>query len=231
MSNKKKLKLIKEFNEFQSMRLNSDMASSTMPIAVDNPALSTNAFDKHIYNIQNIYNRLNDINISLSNTSAYSELRSKLSLDEQNISSLKILRIISNNTVNYDIYISFIINDIEYWGVVENILNDSPEVTSEAFKDSYNLILSKEYVIKVKGTIIKYIKNWLCVEKSYYKLLLDDMNIINTKDGTISTIEKGDTVYVKNSSINKIIISYKNDEFILTGKKFIYFNYWFDKID
>ncbi len=225
------MKIILEFNEFNALRLNPEVGSSTMPIAVDNPSLSMNAFDRHINNIQHAFNRLNDINMSMSNTSAYSDLRSKMALDDQNISSLKILRIISNNLINYNVYISFVVKDVEYWGVVENILNDTPTFKSEVFKDSFNLVLSKEYIIKTSGIIIKHIKNWMCVDKGYYTLLLDDMNIINSKDGTVITLEKGDKVYVKGSSMNKINLVYKNEDYTLSGKRFIYFNYWFEPID
>lgn len=225
------MKIILEFNEFNALRLNPEVGTSAMPIAVDNPSLSMNAFDRHINNIQHVFNRLNDINMSMSNTSAYSDLRSKMALDEQNISSLKILRIVSNNLINYDVYISFTIKDVEYWGVVENILNQTPTFKSEAFKDTFNLVLSKEYIIKISGSIIKYIKKWLCVDKGYYSLLLDDMNIINSKDGTIIKLVKGDKVYVESSNINKINLVYKNENYTLSGKKFIYFNYWFSPID
>lgn len=225
------MRIILEFNEFNALRLNPEVGTSAMPIAVDNPSLSMNAFDRHINNIQHVFNRLNDINMSMSNTSVYSDLRSKLSLEDQNIKSLKILRIVSNNLINYNVYISFTIKDVEYWGVVENILNQTPTFKSEAFKDTFNLVLSKEYIIKISGSIIKHIKKWLCVDKGYYSLLLDDMNIINSKDGTIIKLVKGDKVYVESSNINKINLVYKNENYILSGKKFIYFNYWFNPID
>ncbi len=222
------MRIILEFNEFNSLRLNPEVGTSSMPIAVDNPSLSQNAFDRHINNIQHAFNRLNDINMSMSNTSAYSDIRSRISLDDQNIDSLKIIRIISNNMINYNIYISFTIADIEYWGVVENILNPNPNFNSEVFKDSFNLVLSKEYIIKISGIIIKYIKKWLCVDKGYYKLLLDEMNIINTGDGTITKLSKDDVIFVKSSEMNNITIVYKNENYTLSSKKFIYFNYWFE---
>lgn len=225
------MRIILEFNEFNALRLNPEVGTSVMPIAVDNPSLSMNAFDRHINNIQHAFNRLNDINMSMSNTSTYSDLRSKLSLEDQNIKSLKILRIVSNNLINYNVYISFTIKDVEYWGVVENILNETPTFKSEVFKDSFNLVLSKEYIIKISGSIIKYIKKWLCVDKGYYSLLLDEMNIINSKDGTIIKLVKGDKVYVESSNINKINLVYKNENYTLSGKRFIYFNYWFESID
>ena len=86
--------LILEFSEFNNMRLNSD--SAQMAVAVDNPALSINAFDKHEDIIRQAMSKLGTLSKALQNTSGYNSLKSKLSLDEQNISNLKIIRIITS---------------------------------------------------------------------------------------------------------------------------------------
>ena len=48
---------------------------------------------------------------------------------------MKILRIVKSNSIFYDAYITFVIDDYEYWGVIENIMSPNPEFTSEVFKD------------------------------------------------------------------------------------------------
>ena len=75
-----KLKLILEFTEFNALRLNPD--SAQMSIHVDNPQLSINAFDKHEDSIRAGISKINDIINSISSTSAYRSLKSKLSLEE-----------------------------------------------------------------------------------------------------------------------------------------------------
>ena len=59
---------------------------------------------------------------------------------EQQLSSLKILRIISNDHVNYDFYVGFQIGEKEYYGVIKNLTSKNPEFSSEVFKDFEDLI-------------------------------------------------------------------------------------------
>ena len=126
-------KLILEFTEFNAQRLNPD--SAQMAVHVDNPQLSVNAFDKHEDGIRAGMSRINNILHSLSNSSSFRTLKSKLSLEDQKLQSLKILRIVNANNINFDVFISFKIDDEEYFGVVQNILDRNPIFKSEVFKD------------------------------------------------------------------------------------------------
>ena len=147
--------LINEMTEFNAQRLNPD--SAQMGISVDNPQLSLNAFDRHEDSIRAGMSRINNIVHSLSNSSSFRTLKSKFALEQQDLKALKILRIVNADNVNYDIYICFIIDDVEYFGLIENILGNDVNLKSEVFKDS-DLIQSKEWVIRTKGLIIKTIK-------------------------------------------------------------------------
>ena len=117
---KRRNKLILEFTEFNLQRFNPDSARAS--VHVDDPQLSTNAFDKFQDAIRQAMSRINGIMYNLKGTSAYSNLRSKLALEHQDIQSLKIQRVMKVNSINYDVYLSFVINDQEYWGKIENIL-------------------------------------------------------------------------------------------------------------
>lgn len=222
----RKNRLILEFTEFNLQRFNSDNGS--IATGVDNPQLSINAFDKHQDKIRNAIARVNDIMFNMSSTADISKLRSKLSLEEQDIQSLKILRIVKNN-INYDAYITFVIDDQEYWGVIENVLLD-PEVQSEVFKD-YDLFQSKEWVIKTKGLIIKIVKNWLKPEKGIYQLINDELVCYSVNTGKMLKMEKGIEVELIRSYNTKIIINYNNEYYNLINDNFIYFNWWFEKVD
>ena len=149
--------LLLETSEFSLQRFNSD--SVQVSTHVDDPNLSLNAFDKHQDAIRSALSRVNDIMNKLSGTEAYSKLRSKLALENQDIKSLKIIRIVKDG-IYYDVYVSFIIDEEEYWGVVKNIIGLNSEFKSEVFKD-YDLLQNKEWVIKIKGLVIKTIKEWL----------------------------------------------------------------------
>jgi hypothetical protein len=224
---KRKNKLILEFTEFNLQRLNPDSARAS--VQVDDPQLSINAFDKHQDGIRQAMSRINDILYNLKGTNAYRGLRSKLGLENQDIQSMKIQRIAKINNISYDVYVSFIIDEEEYWGIVKNILSLNPEFTSEVFKD-FDLIQSKEWVIKLKGLVIKTIKNWLKPEPGMYKLLNDEVICYSTETGKMLKMSKGIEIEVIRAHSDKIIIKHESDYYNLTGDNYVYFNWWFEKI-
>ena len=225
---KKRNKLILEFTEFNMQRMNPDSVQASMH--VDDPSLSINAFDKHQDAIRQASSRIDDIMHKLSGTNAYANLRGKLALDHQNIKSMKILRIAKVNNINYDVYITFIIGDEEYWGVVENLLSTNAQLESEVFKD-FDLYQSKEWIIKIKGLVIKTIKEWLKPEPGNYKLLNDEVICYSTETGKQLSMKKGIEIELVRSHNDKIIIRYENDTYNLVGDNYVYFNWWFEKVD
>lgn len=227
---KRKAKLILEFTEFNAQRFNSDNTSVSMGLAPDKQ-LSVNAFDRFEDDIRVASSRINNIMKSLTNTSAFNSLKSKINFEKQNPTSLKILRIVPNN-VDYFIYVSFIINESEYDGVIQNILSKSPIFISNVFSDSKNLVQSEEWQIRLKGLLIQTIRKWLEIEPGKYKSL-KDIDCTNLTTGTNKTIKVGSTIEVKKTIPfeNKIVIKFDNDLYSLTNSNFIYFNYWFQKIN
>lgn len=223
----KKYNIFKEsFTEFNLQRMNPDMGGM-MP-NVDNPQLSINAFDKHENAIRAATDKLNSLLNTLSNSSHFAVLKSKLALEDQNIESIKILRIVKSD-IRYDFYISFFIKDEEYWGVIKDMLGLHPKFESEVFKDT-DLILSKEWVIKIKGLVIKLIKKWLTIENGKYRYINpENCSCFNVKTGNIERLIKDTEVEVVRSYDNKILIKHEDDYFHLTGDSYVYFNYWFIK--
>ena len=225
---KKRNKLILEFTEFNMQRMNPDSVQASMH--VDDPSLSVNAFDKHQDAIRMAMGRINDIMNKLSGTNVYANLRGKLALEHQDIKSMKILRITKVNNINYDAYVTFVIGDEEYWGVVENLLNSNAQLESEVFKD-FNLYQSKEWIIKIKGLIVKTLREWLKPEPGNYKLLNDDIICYSTETGKQLSMKEGIEIELVRSHNDKIIIRYENDTYNLVGDNYVYFNWWFEKID
>jgi len=226
---KRKNKLILEFTEFNMQRMNPDSAAGAIG-GVDDPSLSTNAFDKHADAIRQAMSRVNDILYNLAGTSAYRNLRSKLGLESQDIQKMKILRIVKSNSIFYDAYITFVIDDYEYWGVIENVMSPNPEFTSEVFKD-FDLYQSKEWIIKIKGLIIKTIKSWLKPEPGMYKLLNDDLYCYSTETGKQLRMEKGIEIELIRAHDNKMVVKYESDYYNLVGDNYVYFNWWFEKVE
>jgi len=223
----KRNKLILEFTEFNAQRMNPD--SAQMAVNVDNPQLSVNAFDRHEDAIRAGVSRINNILHSLSNSASFRTLKSKFALEEQKITSLKVLRIVSADDVNYDIYVSFVIDDEEYFGVIENILTNDTIFKSEVFKD-FDLVQSKEWIIRTKGLIIKTLKKWLQPEEGKYTLINDYIICYSVDTGRMVRLEKGLKVELVRAYDNKIVIKYNNDYYNLVNNNFIYFNYWFEKV-
>ena len=225
---KRRNKLILEFTEFNMQRLNPDSVQASMH--VDDPSLSINAFDKHQDAIRQAMSRVNDILWNLNGSNAYSALRGKLALEDQDIKSMKILRITKVNGIDYDVYVTFVIGDNEYWGVINGILTSSPELESEVFKN-YDLYQAKECVIKIKGLIVKTIKTWLKPEPGKYKLINDEVLCYSIETGRQLKMEKGIEIDVVRPYDNKIVIRHESETYNLVGDNFIYFNWWFEKID
>ena len=223
----KHTKLILEFSEFNAMRLNPD--STQMAVHVDNPSLSINAFDKHEDAIRAGMSKINNILNSLSNTSSYRALKSKFALEQQNLSSLKVLRIVNRDSSRYDAFVSFVIDEEEYFGQIIDLTAQNPRFKSEVFKDS-DLIQSKEWIIKTQGLIIKLVKMWLYPEKGKWRVLNEQIICYSTETGKESILKKGVEIEVIRSFDNKIVILFENQYYNLINDNFVYFNYWFEKI-
>jgi len=223
----KRNKLILEFTEFNAQRMNSD--SGRLGINMDDPQLSINAFDKHQDVIRAGISKISSILHSLSNSSQFRSLKSKLALEDQQITNLKVLRIVSPDHVNWDFYISFEIGEDEYFGEIKKMNSRDPEFKSEVFKDS-DLIQTKEWIVRIKGLIIKTLKRWLRPEEGVYKLLNDEIVCYSVELGNMVKIKKGEQVEVVTTFENKIVIKYKDNYYNLVNDNFIYFNYWFEKI-
>lgn len=225
---KRRNKLILEFTEFNLQRLNPDSAQAS--VHVDDPQLSINAFDKHEDKLRVAMSRIEDIMMNLKGTSAYSRLRGTLALEDQDIQSMKILKIVKTDSLTYDVYVSFVIDEEEYWGVVYDIMSFNPIFKSEVFKD-YDLHQPKEWVIKTKGLIIKTIKEWLKPEPGMYKLFNNEVICYSVDTGKQLKMEQGIEIELVRAHDNKLVIRYESDTYNLVGDNYVYFNWWFEKID
>jgi hypothetical protein len=221
---KRKKNLILEFTEFNLQRYNPDSVQAS--IHVDDPSLSTNAFDKHEDIIRNAISKIGTLSKALQNTSGYRSLKSKLSLDDQSISNLKIIKTVKSTSLKYDVYLSFKIDQDEYWGVITDILNN-PELKSEVFKD-HDLLQTREWIIKTKGLIIKTIKNWMKPQFGKFKLLLEEIVCYSNLTGKLLRLPKNSIVEVLKSYDDRIIFEFEGDQYTLVGDNFVYFNWWFE---
>jgi hypothetical protein len=222
----KEFERLYEFTEFNLQRMNPDKGG-VMP-NVDNPQLSINAYDRHQSAILAASSKLNSIMATLSNSAALANLKSRLFLDEQKLNALKVLRIFKNDNVRYDVYLEFVLGDKAYHGMIKDLLGVAPKMTSEAFSDT-ELVLTREWIIKTRGLILKAIQRWLEPEPGIYTSLKDDIDAYNMKTGGLSKISTGTDIEVRTTADNKIIVKHENDFYSLQNDSFVYFNYWFEK--
>lgn len=222
--------LIIEATEFNFGRMNTTPGMG-LP-NVDDPALSINAFDKHEDIIRGAIAKIGDLQKSLGGSPAYQALKSKLSLDDQDVTELKVIRIVKNNNLNYDVYISFKIGideeTKEYWGVAKNILGEV-DIKSEVFKDQ-DLIQTKEWKIKLKGFLVKQIKAWIKPQFGIFKLLIESITCYSSIEGKMLKMPQDTEIEVLRAYDDRIIFKHENEQYTLTGDNFIYFNYWFERI-
>ncbi len=225
---KRKPRLILEYTEFNLQKMNSDSVQPSTH--VDDPQLSLNAFDKNQDLVLQANARLNSIMGGVMNTNTWASLRKAMMSDRQEVSALKILRILPNNSGDWDIYIEFIIDENDYWGVIRNITSRDTNLTSEVFKDQGNLLITKEWIIRTKGIILKTIKKFLTPETGKWRSLKEIIAIdINTGEEKI--LNSGTTIEVERSFDNRIVFSISNKYYQLVGSNWVYFNWWFEKVD
>ena len=225
---KRRNKLILEFTEFNLQRFNDTSVQASMH--VDDPQLSLNAFDKHLDGIRAAMSRIDDIMGRLTDTGAYRSLRGKLAMEEQSVKSLRILRVVKVNSITYDAYVTFQIDDRVYWGVVHNVMAQNPEFNSEVFKD-YDLMQAKEWIVRTKGLIVKTIKEWLKPEPGNYRLVHDQVVCYSVETGRQLTMDSGIEIELVRSYADRIVIRHDAETYNLVGDNYVYFNWWFERID
>jgi len=210
------------------MRMNMDASSGAVP-HVDNPGLSINAFDKHQDRIRGAISQLGTLHKALSGTDGYKNLRSQLGLDEQDLESLKVIRVVKANTVQYDVYISFNIREKEYWGVVKDIFGNTT-FKSEVFNDT-SLLQTLTWTTRITGLLIKTVKNWFKPQFGMYKLLIEEINCYSSTTGKLMVLPQDTEIEVLKAYNDRIIFRYGNEQYTLKADNFIYFNWWFEKVE
>jgi hypothetical protein len=223
---KKKKHLILEFTEFNVQRLNSD---TVQPAAwVMNPQLSIDAHDRHQDNIRQAISRLGSITNALGGSTMFSNMKKLVSLEEQNMGRLWVMRIINNSGGKYDVYVRFTVKDKEYWGVVEDIMGDV-QFQSEVFSDP-ELIQTKEWAVKFRGLVIKHVRKWLMPQKGFFTLVNDGVVVYCTLTGKQMRLEKDSEIEVLKAYPDRIHVKYLGEQYVLRGDGFLYFNWWFEPV-
>lgn len=208
-----KTHLITEFNNFDI---------SLYPVI--DKSISINQYaDRRDNLLSNQISRINAMSANFRSSNTYLTLIKNINLSDIDIEKLTILRIIETNNTTYDVYIIFNVGGNEYWGVVKDILSNTPVLKSELSKD----IKTKpnEWIIRVVGKLINYIKNWLIPKKGKY-ICLKQYSCINTINGKQYILDIKSEINVKRVDNNQIYIELDSNIYIIKGNDYIFFNYW-----
>lgn len=155
--------------------------------------------------------------------------------DVDEYTNLKILRIVENANLSLDVYISFIFNKEEFFGVFKKYnWIQKEELKSDLFTDSRFTYIDKEYRLKLNNYLRKILDKWFKPTKTKYTAL-KDFSCQNNMGNKIM-ISKKSIIDVKNTNKDKdnnsyIQFLYKGESYILNKNNYYYFNYWFEKID
>ena len=155
--------------------------------------------------------------------------------DIDKIHDLKILRIYKNDYLTIDVYISFMFEDMEFFGVFRKFNGHvKPKLESELFTDPRFGYFDKEYYLKISTYFYKILYNWFIPEKGFYKNLKDD-NYLRGEFGEFVQLKKNATIEVVgfNKEIDNkpyIIVKYKNNINYIDNDNYYFFNYYFEKI-
>ena len=184
-----------------------------------------------VSNLNNIIkNTVNKSGIFNRDFDAFSE-------DIELYKNLKILRIYQNTNIKLDIFISFVFDNNEYFGVFKNFNGISkPKLDTELYTDPYyQYRFTSEYKIKLSNYFYKKIEKWFIPEKGFYKNLKID-NLVKDNMGNVFKLKKDQIVEILGYNINSdnkpyIILDIKGEKYHITNNDYYYFKWRFEKLN
>jgi len=181
-------------------------------------------------------NRLNAISKAAMGTDAISQSKSDMFLDDFDYySNYKILRIVKNDSLHLNIFISFHFDDEEFFGVFKNFNGYSqPKFDSEMFNDQRFNYIDKKYKLKLNSYLKKILDNWFIPKKKLYKNLKDNCQVKDDM-GSIKYLKKNSVIEIKGVDMEKdgtpyIIMKQNDKKYYLKNTDYFFFNYWFESI-
>lgn len=232
--------IIKESSEFGNMQ----MGQLSNPLGpgygfTQDPSLSIYSDDSSPYvdNYQRMSRVVQDLSRVMKNlygTNSTSISAHKLDYfleDIEEFQNFKILRIIQNNKLLLDVYISFVFMEEEFFGVYRNY-NDlnKPTLDTDLFSDPRFSYINKEYKLKLSNYFYKILYNWFIPSIGDYKIITDELKVKNSLGDNI-ILKKNATIYVKGYNTDQnnkpfLIIKHNDNIYKLLNNDFFFFKYW-----
>lgn len=233
-------KIIYKFEEFSLLENGSPgfatsggyPQSSNFNSQVNDYSLSSNPSDTYAAGMKSsIFKLTSIISDLISNGGLQIGHQSDFS-DIEKIEEFKILRMYKNVKMLLDIYVTFVVDDVEYWGV----FRDYGGFSKSIFKSEAHMCgeYTRNFLMKLEGILLKALDRFYTPKKGMYKLYTN--TVVQDKYGVKHTILKDKSVKVEDVINDKqdsyIQIDVKtgrndNETFYLKGIDYYYFNYWF----
>jgi len=154
--------------------------------------------------------------------------------DVDDFKNFKILRLNVNDSSLIDAFISFELQENEFFGAFKNFNGlNKPKLVSELFTDPRYRYIDGEYYLKIENYFYKVLENWFKPKKGFWKTL---KNKIPIKDdfGKLLDVKEGilvEVVGVYDDENNKPYITLKLNEkiYYIDNNNYYFFKYWFEK--
>lgn len=173
-------------------------------------------------------------NLAMKTSPTYFYRDDAFAEDVELFKNLKILRISVNSSNLINVFISFVFNNIEFFGFYKDFNGlDEPKLSTELYSDPRFGYIEQEYKIKLNSYLYRALYNWFIPIKGFY-YNLKDHNPVKDYFGQTSHIKKDKLVevigYNTDESNNPyIIIEYNSKKYFISGNNYYFFNYFFEK--
>jgi len=155
--------------------------------------------------------------------------------DIEELDNIKILRMFVNNMGFLDVFISFELFEIEFFGVFRSFNNTLQPIifTSELYTDVNFSYINEEYRLKLSNHLKMILDNWFNPMICSYKSLKN--NTLRDLKGGFFEIKKDAVINIVGTNIdanrNKYaIVVYKDNKYFIKDNDFYYINYRYEKI-
>lgn len=232
-----------EFNQFSQLNVTpSSLGFAGYGFAIDNSlsiyGQKDSPYTNQYYRTPMMVNTLLGViqQVQKDITNNYGNIKFDYFLEDvEKYSDFKILRININNNLCVDVYISFLLNGEEFFGVFKNFNSINRQLLkTDLFSDYRYRYIDYEYKLKLDNYFKKILEKWFRPSNGVYKCLADEVQCYD-KMGNKFNIKKNTKIEVKSSSGNitdpYVKFFYKNEIYIINGNNYYFFNYWFNKIE
>lgn len=157
--------------------------------------------------------------------------------DIDSLKNIKILRLIENNNLKIDVFLSFEFDDKEFFGVFRNFNGFAkPKFESEIYYEpEYQYRFDGEYKLKLSNYFYKKLEKWFIPTNGFYKNLKNENKVKNNL-GQLFEMHENQVVEVLGYNMNAnnkpyVIIKVKDKTYHIENNDYYYFKWRFEKLN